>query len=251
MTPAVIFEDEVLLILDKPPGCTVNRSDTTSGEETLQECVETYLHLTPWTKKVVDSYDTPSVFASRAGIVHRLDKETSGIIIVAKTIPAFEHLQAQFKNREVKKVYHALAHGKITPDSGEIRVPVGRLPWNRMRFGVVSEGKDAVTTYHVLHYYERAQKNSKIYYSFVALYPQTGRTHQIRVHLKYMNHPIVSDALYAGRKTARDDRVLLSRTFLHAAQLTLSHPTTEEQVTFESPLPKDLADFLALLHRIS
>ncbi|MDO8461125.1 MAG: pseudouridine synthase, partial [bacterium] len=118
-----------------------------------------------------------------------------------------------------------------------IRVPVGRLPWNRKRFGVVSGGREAVTKYHVLD-----KKEEQL--SILELYPETGRTHQIRVHLKHIGHPIFSDSLYAGRKTARDDRKVLSRMFLHASKISFFHPKTNKLISLENPLPLELKNFL-------
>ena len=238
--PRVIFEDSEILVLDKPAGMIVNKSDTTVGEKTVQEWVENKLKVKSEKLKV----DEESDFYKRAGIAHRLDKETSGILLVAKTPAAFENLQKQFKERGVKKTYIALVHGKIESAEGEINVPVGRLPWNRKRFGVLAEGREAVTKYKVLSskYYVLRGKREAL--TFIELYPQTGRTHQIRVHLKYFGHPIFADPLYGGRKTSRNDRKLLSRVFLHAAKISFFHPKTNKLISFESQLPDELKEFL-------
>lgn len=296
MEPGIIFEDKDILVLDKPSGMTVNRADTTKGERTLQDWVEEYLKILNSKSQILNkskirnsnnqnSFESrPSTdgsnfeFSNRAGIVHRLDKETSGILLVAKSPEAFENLQKQFKERKVKKTYIALVHGKVEPQIGEINVPVGRLPWNRMRFGVISGGREALTRYKLLSVFscqlsdtgqpvnryislenrptdkpkDRSQKTENRkqiteHLSLLELYPKTGRTHQIRVHLKYFNHPIFSDPLYAGRKTARNDRKLLPRIFLHASEIFFLHPRTQKIVSFESPLPKKLNDFLEIL----
>lgn len=223
MNPKVIFEDSDIIVFDKPAGLTVNKSETTKGD-TLQDYLE---------KKY-------KISVERSGIVHRIDKETSGILIVAKNNESFENLQKQFKERNVKKTYIALVHGKVKGD-GEIRVPVGRLPWNRKRFGVLAGGREAITKFKV--------KNSELKInndpmSLLELYPETGRTHQIRVHLKYINHPIFGDELYAGRKTARKDRKLLQRFFLHASKISFFHPKSGKQVEFESPLPHELSNLI-------
>jgi len=239
MLPTVIYENIAIIAIDKPSGIIVNRSDTTKGEKTIQDWVEE-----KW--NAVNSgltTDQESDFLKRSGIVHRLDKETSGILLVAKTPNAFLHLQRQFKERVVKKTYFALAHGVIVPEEGEINVPVGRLAFNRMRFGVVAGGREAVTKYKVIAVKHLLSNKKKEAFSFVALYPETGRTHQIRVHLKYLNHPIVADELYAGRKTAREDRKLLGRLFLHAAKISFVNPEDNMQITLESPLPADLENF--------
>jgi 23S rRNA pseudouridine1911/1915/1917 synthase len=277
MKPRVIFEDEELLVLDKPAGMIVNKSDTTKSVTTLQDWVESYFggvmpnsfrHLPKKEilKPVQDDNNENNYkeqarldFVSRAGIVHRLDKETSGIILVAKTADSFVNLQSQFKERRVQKTYIALAHGKIEPEVGTIDVEVGRLPWNRKRFGVLSGGRGAVTMYKVLSIKYLVSGKEKEPLTLVELSPKTGRTHQIRVHLQYIKHPIFADPLYAGRKTSRNDRQLLSRIFLHAAKISFSHPAriatqsvaggpkTGAQLSFESPLPEELKDFISKL----
>ncbi|MDO8639574.1 MAG: RluA family pseudouridine synthase, partial [bacterium] len=186
------------------------------------------------------------------------------------------NLQAQFKERKVQKTYIALAHGKIEPETGEINVAVGRLPWNRKRFGVIADGRESVTKYRALSVFSyqlsangqpvfgqsvptnRQQTNQNLktenrepiteYLSLVELYPKSGRTHQIRVHLQYIHHPIFSDPLYGGRKTSRNDRKLLSRVFLHASKISFFHPKANELISFESPLPTDLKHFLDSLN---
>ncbi|MEK7534585.1 MAG: RluA family pseudouridine synthase [Patescibacteria group bacterium] len=273
MEPRIIFEDSEILVLDKPAGIVVNRSDTTVGEKTVQEWVEAHLVIPslfrdPCSNEMLKrvQHDTKETdFYKRAGIVHRLDKETSGILLVAKNPQSFENLQKQFKERRVKKTYIALVHGKVEFKEGEINVPVGRLPWNRKRFGVLAGGREAVTRYKVLRsvilssamqnegsneILRFAQndrgagdiKNESL--TLLELYPETGRTHQIRVHLKYLNHSIFADPLYAGRKTARNDRKILPRIFLHASKISFYHPKTGKLIYFESELPNQLRQFL-------
>jgi len=239
----IIFEDESLVVINKPSGMTANRSDTTGGEQTVQDWMEEHCG---WEKgeagggPIGDEADEDgSDFKSRSGLVHRLDKETSGVLILAKNEEVFLQMQSQFKNREVKKTYKALAHGRVTPPTGEINVPVGRLPWNRRQFGVVAGGKEAQTHYELISYYRSDDKKRETL-SMLELHPVTGRTHQIRVHLQYLGHPIFSDFLYAGRKTQRDDRTLLARVFLHAAHITFVHPITKENMSLEAPLPPEL-----------
>jgi len=238
--PKIIYEDPDILVVDKPAGMVVNKADTTKNILTLQEWAEKYI-------KIEGVTDNNSEFARRGGVVHRLDKETSGILVLAKNEKSFTVLQAQFKNREVKKVYITLCHGVVTTKDGEIDVPIGRLPWNRTRFGVLSEGRQAVTRYKILAIKYLARNKSSEALSLIEVYPQTGRTHQIRVHMKYINHPVFADALYAGRKTARLDRKLLQRQFLHASEIMFKHPVTGANLVFKSPLPSDLEEFLGLL----
>jgi 23S rRNA pseudouridine1911/1915/1917 synthase len=167
---------------------------------------------------------------------------------LAKNPDIFVALQKQFKERVVKKVYTALVHGKLMPPEGEISVPVGRLPWNRKQFGVVPGGRESVTFYKVISYYR--SRDGKELFSYVELNPKTGRTHQIRVHLKYIGHPIFADYLYAGRKTARNDRIVLQRVFLHAAKISFVHPKTGKEVVFESPMPEELTSVLKQMNSV-
>ncbi|HEX8965245.1 MAG TPA: RluA family pseudouridine synthase [Patescibacteria group bacterium] len=252
MEPQILFEDQDLVVLNKPSGMTVNKADTTRNETTVQDWVEKNISLDipigiiP-EKTETGDYNPEYEFKNRGGIVHRLDKETSGILLVAKNPKSFAKLKEQFMTRQVKKVYLALAHGEIAPRNGEINVPIGRLEFNRMRFGAVAGGREARTLYQVLAVKQMTIGKKKEKVSLVELYPQTGRTHQIRVHLKHINRPIVSDELYAGRKVARDDRKLLSRLFLHAKGISFIHPTTEKQIDFVAPLTSDLQGFLDTL----
>lgn len=234
MNLQIIYEDDSLLIIDKPSGITVNRSDTTIGQYTVADYIsDKYPFL------LSKNINKDSDFYKRSGIVHRIDKETSGILVAAKTQDAFENIQAQFKERIVGKTYIALVHGMLKGESGEISVPVGRLPWNRKRFGVLAGGREATTFYKIIGVFPKLGG-----LTLLELNPKTGRTHQIRVHLKYFNHPIFSDLLYAGRKTSRDDRKILDRVFLHAAKISFNHPKTKEKVSFESPLPVELSELL-------
>ena len=252
----IIFEDNDLLVIDKPAGVTVNRAETTKKETTVQDWAEEYigirndeLGIMGQKKFGEEGWDPKFDFYKRGGIVHRLDKETSGVLIIAKTPDAFVNLQKQFQERVVKKTYVALSHGIIKHEKGEINVPVGRLPWNGNRFGILPGGKESKTLYTVLAYYQLPHAKEGL--SFVELYPQSGRTHQIRVHLKYINHPIFADFLYAGRKTARSDRNVLPRVFLHAAKISFLHPQTGLSVSYEASLPKELSDFLHTLEKIT
>ncbi|MBA3724020.1 MAG: RluA family pseudouridine synthase [Candidatus Levybacteria bacterium] len=244
MNIVILYEDEDLLVVNKPAGMTVNRATTTKNEITVQDWAEKHIGIQ--TDGVVENkkfgeegWDPELDFYSRGGIVHRLDKETSGVLILAKNPQAFVKLQKQFHDRTVKKAYVAFAHGSIAPDEGEISVPVGRLPWDKNKFGILPGGKESKTLYKVLKVYLNTKTKEKL--TLVEMYPQSGRTHQIRVHLKYINHPIFADFLYAGRKTSRDDRKVLPRVFLHAAKITFNQPTTEKLLTFEASLPDELS----------
>ncbi len=197
--------------------------------------------------------------AMRPGIVHRLDRGTSGLVVVAKTASAHEHLADQFRAREVFKSYVALVHGLMAREArdanaaggtlttrGRVEEPIGRDPRHRTRMGVVRGGRPALTIYRVRHWYER--------FSLLDVEIKTGRTHQIRVHLSWLKHPVVGDAVYGG---GRDQNVpdartrtlirALNRQFLHAEKIGFRHPRTGEFLRFDAPLPPELSEFLEKL----
>lgn len=244
----IIFEDPHLLVINKPAGLVTAPSDTTQAPA-LAEILASKYHID----------------LERAGIVHRLDKDTSGLLLVARDQPSLEVLQAQFQERSVDKVYTALVHGQI---SAPITVdqPIIRNPAQRQKFITHPDGRAAVTEFQPLKYFtlplemltdlfpdyskiQLRKLTSSHYGQFTLLqcHPKTGRTHQIRVHLKHLGHPIVGDAKYGGRKTARQDHRWCPRQFLHASQISFNHPTTGERLTFEAPLPSDLVSALEYL----
>ncbi len=231
MDIAILYEDDDLVAINKPPGVVVNRAASVTTE-TIQDWAEKKLQI-----EFKEGASWGDSFESRAGIVHRIDKETSGILIIAKTPTAFALLQNEFKERVIKKTYLAIVHGNVLPATGEIRAPVGRLPWNREHFGIVPGGKDAVTGYRCIT--PGFTSHGEVI-SVLELKPETGRTHQIRVHLKYINHPIVGDYLYAGRKTSRNDREWAPRVMLHAWKMILIHPATGLPLAIEAPIPDDM-----------
>lgn len=243
----ILYSDTDLLVIDKPSGVVVNRAQTVKGE-TIQDWADKKLKIKnarpELGRREKSKIDKESDFYKRNGIVHRLDKETSGVLIIAKTLWSFEKLQKAFKDRSVKKEYVALISGKLNPKSGEINAPVGRLPWNSKRFGVVPGGKPAHTHYEVAQYYEN-RKDKK--YTLVNLFPTSGRTHQLRVHLKYLGFPIVGDYLYAGRKTQKSDRTWCKRVFLHALTISFIHPITGKNISVASEIPKELTTALSSL----
>ncbi|MBI3384725.1 RluA family pseudouridine synthase [Candidatus Gottesmanbacteria bacterium] len=264
LEPKIIYEDEQLLVIAKPTGMVVNKADTTRNEFTLQEWLDRYYSSTRQqagrsqkdsSRRVrLDSNSKAAEtneFFARSGIVHRLDKDTSGVLIIAKTEEAFINLQGQFKNREVQKKYLALVHGTIEPKSGTINIPIERNPFNRKRFGVFLGGREAVTEYNTMSNYKLQMTNDKRQttnnYTLLEVFPHTGRTHQIRVHLMHLGHPIVSDILYAGRKNIKADLKFCPRLFLHAEKIEFKHPKTSKIMEFSSKLPKELEKVLLSL----
>ncbi|HTK03651.1 MAG TPA: RluA family pseudouridine synthase [Alphaproteobacteria bacterium] len=231
MEPKIIFEDESLLVLDKPSGWITNDAITAKDQPTVQT----------WLRRNF-KFKISNLKLYRDGIVHRLDKETSGILLVAKTASAFESLQSQFKERKIQKTYVALLHGRMVSEEGKIEALVGRLPWRRDRFGVIPNGRESVSEYKVLEFYP----GNNAGHTLVEFHPKTGRTHQIRIHAKHIGHAIVADEFYAGRKTARNDRKWCPRLFLHAASIKFTHPKTGEEMEFKSELTEDLQGVLKI-----
>jgi 23S rRNA pseudouridine1911/1915/1917 synthase len=235
---AVIYEDADLLVVDKPAGMVVHPAPGHSGG-TLVNAV---LHHCP---------DIAGVGGERRpGIVHRLDKDTSGLIVVAKNDMAHRNLQAQFKARSVFKEYLTLLEGKLRPAQGRISAPIGRHPTERKRMAVLQpgaarerDGREAVTSYRVLGVYSASvhgRNTSLATFSLVSAVLHTGRTHQIRVHFAWMQHPVVGDTLYG----LRTPRLPLDRQFLHAHRLRLRLPSSGDEREFVAPLPADLQKLL-------
>lgn len=240
----VLYEDDDVLAVDKPPYIVVNKSETAMSH-TVQDWAQQKMNL-PQSHQVADD------FVNRAGIVHRLDKDTSGVLLLAKNSEAFLELQRQFAERLTQKTYLALVHGTMPSPEGDIDLPIGRLIWDRHRFGVVPDGKESRTHYivkEIMAYNEEFKKNKfrDEQLSLVEVSPKTGRTHQIRVHLTHLGHAIVADELYGGRKRAAKDSKWCPRIFLHAHKLTFFHPTTKKEMTVISPLPDDLQNVIDTL----
>lgn len=241
LTLSILFEDDDLLIIDKPAGMVVHPAPG-HDDGTL---VNAILHHCPTIEGIGGE--------RRPGIVHRLDKETSGLLVVAKNDRAHRHLQAQFKARTVHKEYLALLEGRIEPPQGRIIAPIGRHPVERKRQAVLpvdprtgeTQGREAITDYRVQAYYTLPVRdnNAMAHFSFVTAVIHTGRTHQIRVHFAWHKHPVVGDTLYGYRK----QRLPIERQFLHAHRLRLRLPSNGEEREFVAPLPVDLERVLTAL----
>lgn len=214
----IIYEDDDLLVVDKPAGLTVHPAPGHPSHTLVNAILSHFPNLAD----ISDSL--------RPGIVHRLDKDTSGVMLVAKNSAAQAKLAEQFETRSVVKAYLALVKGHLTPQNGIIEAPLGRDPRNRKRMAVVTEGREARTEYQVVRYISD--------YTLLEIRPETGRTHQIRVHLAAIGYPVVGDATYGVKSD------YLSRQFLHASRLGFKLPSTDEYVEFKSELPPDLVQAL-------
>jgi len=227
----VVYEDDTLVVVNKPAGLVVHPAAGTQSGTLANALAYHFQQL---------ANIGPGV---RPGIVHRLDRDTSGLLVVAKTEAALENLSDQFRDRTVFKSYVALVHGRLLSNSGKIDQPLARDPSNRTRMAVVRGGRNALTLYHVRRSFQR--------FTLLDVELKTGRTHQIRVHLAWLKHPVVADETYGGGRdnTIQDPQLRarirnLKRHFLHAEKLAFTHPATKEVMKFEAPLPSDLSELL-------
>lgn len=229
----IVYEDDTLVVVNKQAGLVVHpAAGTPSG--TLANALAYHFQQLPGT-------------SVRPGIVHRLDRDTSGLLVVAKTETALENLSDQFRDRSVYKSYVALVHGRVLTNTGKIDEPLARDRSNRTRMAVVRGGRNALTLYRVRQAFDR--------FTLLDVELKTGRTHQIRVHLAWIKHPVVGDETYGGGRdnTIRDPRLragirALNRHFLHAEKLGFKHPQTGAFVKFESPLPPELENLLTRIN---
>jgi 23S rRNA pseudouridine1911/1915/1917 synthase len=215
---ALIYEDADILVIDKPAGLTVHPAPGHPSHTLVNAILAHCPGL------------TMSDELMRPGIVHRLDKDTSGLMVIAKNDFAREYLAAQFKSRTVTKGYLVLIKGRLSPERGIIEAPIGRDPHRRQRMAIIEAGKEATTKYQVRKYLDT--------YTLVEVTPLTGRTHQIRIHLSSIGCPVVGDPIY-GMKSA-----YLNRQFIHAYRLGFRLPSTKQYQEFTSPLPVDLEQAL-------
>ena len=236
--PRIIFEDESMLVIEKPAGVVVNEAQSVK-EETIQS----------WFADKGKIYGDTE-FARKGGIVHRLDKDTSGVMVLAKNEESYEKLKAQFLERKTVKKYTALVHGGFRDPEGVISQPIIRHPKDRHRFTTEKGGdlsRTAITHWKVVRTELHPSFRGEQPFTFLELVPHTGRTHQLRVHLQYMHHPIVSDPIYGFKKTWKEDLIWCPRLFLHAKYLEFTHPVSDERVKFESELPSELEQVVASL----
>jgi len=228
----VLFEDDDLLVLNKPPGMVVHPS-AGHEESTL---VNALLHHCAGQLSGIGG-------VARPGIVHRLDKETSGCLVIAKNDPTHLALSTQFAGREVRKIYHAIVCGRVTPEQGDIRAAIARHPTHRKRMAVTDgSGREAWTSYTVIERLREA--------TLVEAVLHTGRTHQIRVHFKHLGFPVAGDATYGNRQNKRVAELTgytAPRQMLHAHKLAFKDPRTGKKMSFEAPWPEDFKEGLTAL----
>jgi len=223
----ILYEDEALAVISKPPGIVVHPA---CGHQ----------HGTLVHGLLFRCHDLSGINGvERPGIVHRLDRDTSGVMVIAKQDLAHHHLVEQFKGRQIEKRYRALVRGRLSPFSGTINLPIGRHPVQRKKMAVRHDnGREAMTRWQVLEEFSR--------YTLVEIILLTGRTHQIRVHMAALDHPLAGDQVYGGR-TGKDQLPGLNRQFLHSYLLSLHHPVTGESLRFVAPLWPDLEEVLDFL----
>ena len=222
----IVYDDEHIVVINKPAGVAAHPSIGWDGVTVLGALAGAGYRI------------STSGAAERAGIVHRLDAGTSGLMVVAKSELAYTALKKAFHDREVEKIYHSIVQGHPDPLSGTIDAPIGRHPGSSWKFAVVAGGKDSITHYETIEAFPSA--------ALVEVHLETGRTHQIRVHMAAQRHPCVGDTMYGADPTITA-RLGLTRQWLHAHKLGFAHPATGEQVTFESPYPSDLQAALEVL----
>jgi 23S rRNA pseudouridine1911/1915/1917 synthase len=222
----IVYDDDDFVVVDKPVGVAAHPSVGWTGPTVLGALAGGGFRV------------ATSGAAERAGIVHRLDAGTSGLMVVAKSERAYTELKRQFHDREVNKVYHAVVQGHPDPLAGTIDAPIGRHPGSSWKFAVTADGKPSITHYETLEAFPSA--------SLLEVNLETGRTHQIRVHMAAQRHPCVGDAMY-GADPSISARLGLSRQWLHAMKLEFTHPGTGDRVRFESRYPDDLQHALDVL----
>lgn len=246
----VIFENQDFLVIEKPAGLLVHaglKEIPNDKKEQTKTLIDWLIKNYPQVATVGDGSTSLTASPLRPGIVHRLDKETSGVMVIAKTQEAFEILKNKFKNREIKKTYLALVLGKMNANQGEINLPIAKSKTSTKRTTKVRPGQknsQAMTEWKLLKSLADSSDNPL---SLLEIAPKTGRTHQIRVHLAAISHPVVGDYLY-GRKATKSFRLDLPRMFLHAKSLEFEFKKTN--YFFEAELSKDLTEFINRLKKV-
>jgi 23S rRNA pseudouridine1911/1915/1917 synthase len=241
MEPGVLYEDDTVLVINKPAGLIVHSDGRTEEHSVAAWVLQTY----PALAQVGEPWTSPQgIVVPRPGIVHRLDRDTSGVLILAKTPEAYEYLKEQFQSRTTQKIYRAFVYGHPVSDSGVIEAEIVRIRALPPRWGVARATEDkkhraAITHWKVLERGTDPHAGEKV--SYMEVEPKTGRTHQIRVHFKHINHPVVCDNLYAA---GRPPVLGFSRQALHAFSLAIELPSGERR-TFEAPLPSDFTEAIA------
>jgi len=222
----VIYNDDDIVVIDKPVGCAAHPSPGWTGPTVVGALMAAGYTI------------TTSGPAERAGIVHRLDAGTTGLMIVAKNEKSYLALKEMFRSHQIEKTYHALVQGHMDPATGTIDAPIDRHPKEDHRFAVVASGKESITHYEVIEFYRAV--------SLVKVELETGRTHQIRVHFSAVGHPLVGDSVY-GADPVLGKKMQMSRPWLHALELRFNHPVSAMPLTLRAPYPPDLQSSLALL----
>ena len=222
----IVYQDTDLVIVNKPVGCAAHPSPGWTGPTVVGALVAAGIPL------------SPSGPAERQGIVQRLDVGTSGLMMVAKTEAAYLKLKDMFRNREIKKIYHALAQGHLEPAVGTIDAPIDRHPKEDYKMAVISEGKPSVTHYEVIEYHRSV--------SLLKVELETGRTHQIRVHMSAIRHPLVGDMTYGADPNLAAE-IGVKRPWLHAQALEFTHPISGLPISVSAAYPGDLTDSLSRL----
>jgi 23S rRNA pseudouridine1911/1915/1917 synthase len=215
----IVYEDSDLMVINKPQGLVVHPASSYQGN--------TLVHGLLYQANELSSING----VIRPGIVHRIDKDTSGLLVVAKNDQAHQILSDELKDHHIKREYVALVYGTFIENEGKIDAPIQRNPKNRLKMAVVQGGKHAITHFKVIERFDK--------YTLLSVTLETGRTHQIRVHMAYIKHPVVGDPLYGPKEVIGD-----SGQFLHAKNLTFTHPVKKELLTFTSELPKNFIEFL-------
>ena len=283
LSQTILYADDDILVLNKPAGVVVNQAQANRESSVQEWLAQEYLPAHPpqldWQSLVPAQFDAQygspeEIWQERQGLVHRLDKDTSGVLILALNPGSLVNLLQQFRQRQVHKKYLCLVHGGVALAKGIINAPLQRAQRDRRRFAVTAGGREAVTLYTVEQRYSKflpiqqppssllssmrlteselkeLRANRDTYsqgFCLMECEPKTGRTHQIRVHLAHLKHPIVGDVLYVGKKRAKLDALWCSRQFLHAQYLEFTHPRTGNSMQFSAPLPPELDSVLQLL----